>query len=1067
MAGITAAADLTPSTMASSSPGWIVANGNDQVTITVHVMQNPLAMDVSGANVAFSLAGGSQDLGTLSTLSATTGPDGIAQTVFRTTTKSGTATINAIITYDDGTVTTLPLSCTQRIDHSIAWNAAFDYQNDVTAGSVTQLIITLTDNGGNPVDNKNPADVHNIVLHMSGDGGSGLLEGTEYVQDLSVPTDDTGKVSLDIRVSTQAGPNNIQIYPIGSYLGDLIIISGVADSTPYYLTQEHPSPSTYPADGKDPQHRFTFYWTVLDQYHNPLENVDLYVTSSKVGEEIHLSTNADGMASTPWGPKDVAGVYTITATPVITGTSTPLNPALQCTDTGEAGYCSQTVEYTPMDPVDMIMTASPQTMVSMDVAGAQAVNVNARVVDVSGNAVEGETVTFTKSSDSYDPFTETVESSLTPPATVTTTGSSGYATVQFVPATFARQGESGYDDAATGTCTVTASWTNPKTGELKTRNIAFVWKNYPFLTVESEIDQTDPMVGDTINVKIWVRGTGAALQPKPIDVILVMDRSTSMAGSRLTSAKSAANKFIEQMRTGNGNQVGLVSFASSTTKDQSLTSDYDAVETKINTLNANGYTQMRRALYEAITDVSQNGRSNAVKAVILLTDGDWNYDGSILGHGTGWPEGSTGYTFRSALEPDNYRYYEGLGGTLISVCNLYGNSCDACNPGYNLGTGKDAGKCCPDGGGKCHLPSSEPTWCAERHCDEYSSVCLDGESTDQNMGNYAKDSSIHLYALSFESAPSAYVQTSLTTMTENTEGFYQHAPSEADLDNLYTQIAGDLVEEAGGQTKLTADFSTITVDGAVTDDVDAYLNYVYPGSSGTEASTFVKKYTEVPVDPPKNYYYEYVRDDTGNWTAKKLEFDVGKIILNDVWMTNLQFTLTGAGQIEIFGENSPVTFIDSVTGQTQTVIVPSKTWTTHQSKVDNPFASLVTLLVEDVVITPSTVNPDLRTVSWKTTYNGYEIVHEKLLYCSKSGSDPVPCDTTTHNDWPVYETRPTDITSGGTDMDGSLTIDTSTWKQGETYMITVWAETYGEKESFSSQTFDKGDGSTRAYIKLE
>ena len=37
---------------------------------------------------------------------------------------------------------------------------------------------------------------------------------------------------------------------------------------------------------------------------------------------------------------------------------------------------------------------------------------------------------------------------------------------------------------------------------------------------------------------------------------------------------------------------------------------------------------MRRALYEAITDLDDNGRTGAVKAVILLTDGDWNYDGS-------------------------------------------------------------------------------------------------------------------------------------------------------------------------------------------------------------------------------------------------------------------------------------------------------------------------------------------------------------------------------------------------------------------------------------------------------
>jgi hypothetical protein len=1077
---IAAAADLPPSTLTSSNTGWLLADGNDQATITAHVMQAPASADVAGASVAFSLAADSLGLGTLSSASGVTGTDGIAQTVFTAGTRSGTANILAVVTYNDGTVSTITLTCAQKIDHTLAYRAVPEYAGSVPAGSVTRLTLTLLDVSDNPVDNGNPAEVHSVQLHMSGNGGAGFLNGGVYVPDLAVPTDASGKVAVDLRVSTAAGPNVIQVYPVGSYLGELVTIAGVADSDPCYLFQVRPSPSSYPADGKDPDHRFVFYWTVRDKFGNPIENADLYVTSSK-GEEVHLATDTGGLASTPYGPKDVAGVYTITAKPVVPGTTTGKNATILCMDTGTTGSCLQTVEYTPMDPVDMILTASPQTMVSMDVAGAKAVDVKARVVDVAGNTVIGETVTFTKSPDSVGTFVETVPSSLTPPTTLQTSTDTGYAIVQFVPGTFARKGETGYMEAATGSCKVSAQWTNPKNGETKTREITFVWKNYPFLTVESEVDQENPKVGDSINVKIWIRGTGAALQPKPIDVMLVMDRSGSMDGARIASAKTAANQFIEKMRLGNGNQVGLVSFASDTTKDQTLTSDYDAVKSKVTNLHATGATQMRRGLYEAIAELSQEGRSDAIKAVILLTDGDWNYDGSILAHGTGWPKDSPGYTFSgNTLEPDNYRYYDGLGGTTATLCTDYGYSCDVCNAGYHLGTTWwTSGKCCPDGGGTCYSAYDRPGWCAQRHCNEYNTVCQNGEFTTQNMSVYAGESTIRLYALSFESSPSEYVQNALTTMTTSTKGYYKHAPDSTQLGKLYDEIAGELNEQAGGKTQLVADFSSLTVDGSLVSGAAAgnYLDYQYAPDEGTSSSTFVKKYTEVPVTPAKNYYYSVVRDDRGNWTdptaipgltPKKLEFDVGKIILNDVWTTNIRFKLTGAGQIGIFGENSPVTFIDSVTGKSQTVTVPYRSWTTHLSTVDNPFASPVTLEVTNVKIVPDTTDPDIWITTWDTTYDGSKVVHQKLLICSVDGTDPVSCSTP-HTAWLVYEKTPDDIAGSGhsTTTPGLLRVDTGSLKPGKNYQFTIWVETYGEKENSGQASRLKDAGSQRSYIRLE
>ncbi|MEI8331433.1 MAG: hypothetical protein WCF90_07275 [Methanomicrobiales archaeon] len=57
--------------------------------------------------------------------------------------------------------------------------------------------------------------------------------------------------------------------------------------------------------------------------------------------------------------------------------------------------------------------------------------------------------------------------------------------------------------------------------------------------------------------------------------------------------------------------------------------------------------------------------SKAARAAIVMTDGDWNNEGAQAAHGTGWPAGNPDKTFSgNTIELNNYRYYDGLGGTL-------------------------------------------------------------------------------------------------------------------------------------------------------------------------------------------------------------------------------------------------------------------------------------------------------------------------------------------------------------------------------------------------------------------
>jgi len=1049
LAGAAAATtDMTHSTMTSSNTGWIVANGNDQVTITVHVTDG--TSDLNGATVDFSLADDSKDLGTLSAQTMVTGMDGVAQSVFKTTTKSGTATIKARITYNDGSgvPVTITLSCTQKIDHNAAQYATADYPYSVPAGSVAHITVTFTDQYKNAVDNKNPGQDHLVNLSIQ-DRGETMFTGSgdPYIRDFS--TDAYGNISFDVLVSTKAGSNVVSVYHMDNFAGMLVTISSAADSVPCYLVQMPPSPNTYPADGKD-EHRFTLYYTVLDKYQNPLGEVELLVTSS-LGEEARIITNDNGMNYTYYGPKDVAKTYTITAVPVITGTKTTRNATILCMNTGETGVCTQTVTYTTLDPKDMILTASPQTMVSWDVAGASKVNVNARVVDDYGNGVKDQTVTFTKSPDTATGFTETAQSSLSPLSG--TTDANGYAVVKFQPGTFATKSQTGYNEAATGSCKVTAKWTNPKTGEVKSRDITFVWKNYPFLNVDSAIDKSDPQIGDTINVKVWIRGTGAALQPKPINVVLCIDRSGSMledTPDRMYSIREAAKSFVDQMSS--KDSVALVTFGKS--GDISLPgvdsysnprakidntyiyptsySDYATVDKGLTSLNPsvnpNAVSDLKSALMGIVPDSGTPMReglhksipllppssSSSVNAIILLSDGDYNWYGDPLGPA----DGGTGYS-----------------------------------PSWRIG------------------PTS--------FGDVDNDYMIYNDVSNQNLALYAKSKGIKIYTIAYGNSLSSGGSTALSNLATSSGGKYYTASS-ANIASVYHQIAGELNEQAGGQTQLIADFSKITVDGNVVSGtgVDSYLAYNYNNAGLVESSsTFVSKTsTNVPVDTTKNDYYTKVRDDRDNWTspklpgltAKKLQFDVGKIILNDVWETNIQFTLTGAGTIQIFGDNCPVTFIDMTdpnNPKSQTVTVPSKTWTTHQSKVNTPFGTAPALTVKVASIADGTTDPSLWTVTWKTTYDGASTVREKLMYCSETEGTAPSCKNP-RSGWAVY---PLSIPSMGkvTDREDTLIVDTSSWTPGEKYTLSIWAETDDGQTNWDDAAHTKEDGSKKAYIKLQ
>ena len=91
---------------------------------------------------------------------------------------------------------------------------------------------------------------------------------------------------------------------------------------------------------------------------------------------------------------------------------------------------------------------------------------------------------------------------------------------------------------------------------------------------------------------------------------------------RIDSAKQSAKAFVDILKE--NDRVGLVRFGEGASLLVGLTSNKNYVKRKIDRLYPDGGTPMGDALKLAINHLIKKGRSNAVKVILLFTDGWWN-----------------------------------------------------------------------------------------------------------------------------------------------------------------------------------------------------------------------------------------------------------------------------------------------------------------------------------------------------------------------------------------------------------------------------------------------------------
>lgn len=174
-------------------------------------------------------------------------------------------------------------------------------------------------------------------------------------------------------------------------------------------------------------------------------------------------------------------------------------------------------------------------------------------------------------------------------------------------------------------------------------------------------------LSSTSNLKEMVKTS------QPLDIVLVLDTSGSMSGSKMTNLKNAANSFIDATAENNRGleqdqqtRLAIVQFASGADTQQQLNyvTDQNAQQYKntINLFSASGATYAEEGLQQAQNVLDRNGRADVQQIVIFFTDGEPNH--------------RNGFDNEVAAEAVNTAHEMKQGGTIIYAIGVM-NGADA------------------------------------------------------------------------------------------------------------------------------------------------------------------------------------------------------------------------------------------------------------------------------------------------------------------------------------------------------------------------------------------------------
>ncbi len=118
-----------------------------------------------------------------------------------------------------------------------------------------------------------------------------------------------------------------------------------------------------------------------------------------------------------------------------------------------------------------------------------------------------------------------------------------------------------------------------------------------------------------------------AYTKRPTNVYLVVDTSGSMEGAKLARTQQALVAFVEQIQ-GSRDKVGIIEFGSGVKNFEPLQEVSDVGRQRltglIDSMEADGYTALVDATYAGVEDLHLLAESEAINALVVMTDGNEN-----------------------------------------------------------------------------------------------------------------------------------------------------------------------------------------------------------------------------------------------------------------------------------------------------------------------------------------------------------------------------------------------------------------------------------------------------------
>ena len=124
-----------------------------------------------------------------------------------------------------------------------------------------------------------------------------------------------------------------------------------------------------------------------------------------------------------------------------------------------------------------------------------------------------------------------------------------------------------------------------------------------------ELNVTRIDCGDSFKIKLSLTATPDIVS-NPTDIVLILDRSRSMAGSPLANMKNGARKFIDIIdeatdgeqdgQIGSGSRIGIVGFSTAATQDTQLITSVKDLKDAVDALTSGGSTNHADAFTKAL-----------------------------------------------------------------------------------------------------------------------------------------------------------------------------------------------------------------------------------------------------------------------------------------------------------------------------------------------------------------------------------------------------------------------------------------------------------------------------------